>query len=138
MTPTSAFTVKKLYNFTLYPAAFLGTDWNNVLVQAIVDYETILTFADVTALHEQVKPLLPSDVPNDPSKYDWMIVRTANGTKSYLGIPWVNAATIEEVSKSRVEILIDDVDSSSIDNIRQMLAQNGYNNFKITAVEAPV
>lgn len=138
MTPTSAFAVKKLYNFTLYPAEFLGTDWKNVLVQAVVDYETIRTFADVTALHEQVKPFLPGDVPNDPSKYDWMIVRTSNGTKAYLGIPWVNAATIEEVSKSRVEILIDDVDSSEIDNIRQMLSQNGYANFKITATEVSV
>lgn len=127
----STLELKKSYNFDLHPSAILGGDYKNVLVMSIMDYETALAFQDVAALHAQVYPTLPQDVPDDPSKYNYVKVRTAIGT-TILGIPWIDESTIVEVTKSRHIVTIEDTDSSNTTQLlRNILSQNGFNKFTI-------
>ena len=127
---TTPLQVKKSYNFTLYPASILGVDFRNVLVMAIMDFDSAMALADVAALHTQVYPMLPQDVPDDPSQYNFVKVKTEVGV-TILGIPWINAATIQEVTKQRLRILIEDADVGDIDIIRSALSLNGFNKFSI-------
>lgn len=128
---TTPLQVKKSYNFTLYPASILGGEFRNVLVMSVMDFDTAMQLADVAALHTQVYPMLPQDVPDDPSQYNFVKVKTDVGV-TILGIPWIDAATIQEVTKQRLRVLIEDADVGDIDIIRAALSQNGFSKFSIT------
>ena len=125
------FELKKVYNFDVYPSTILGDDFKNVTILSIMDYESALQLADVAAIHVNVYPYLPTGLPDDPSQYDYVRIRTASGQTTILGISWINLDTVELVESRRMMIKIDGVSSSDIERVRLALVQNGYNNIEI-------
>jgi len=75
---------------------------------------------------------LPAGLPDDPSQYDYVRIRTASGQSTILGISWINLDTVELVESRRMTIKIDGVGSSDIERVRLALVQNGYNNIEIS------
>jgi hypothetical protein len=126
------FEIKGVYNFDVYPTAILGDDFDNVTILAILDYETALQTADIPAIHTNVFPYLPSGIPDDPSQYDYVRIRTASGSATILGIPWINLDTLELVESRRMTVKIEGVSSSDVERVRIALVQNGFNNLEIT------
>ncbi len=126
------FELKKVYNFDVYPSTILGDDFRNVTILSIMDYESALQLADVAAIHVNVYPYLPAGLPDDPSQYDYVRIRTASGQSTILGISWINLDTVELVESRRMTIKIDGVGSSDIERVRLALVQNGYNNIEIS------
>lgn len=126
------FEIKGVYNFDVYPTAILGDDFSNVTILAILDYETALQTADIPAIHTNVFPYLPSGIPDDPSQYDYVRIRTASGSATILGIPWINLDTLELVESRRMTVKIEGVSSSDVERVRIALVQNGFNNLEIT------
>lgn len=126
------FELKKVYNFDVYPSTILGDDFRNVTILSIMDYESALQLADVAAIHVNVYPYLPTGLPDDPSQYDYVRIRTASGQSTILGISWINLDTVELVESRRMTIKIDGVGSSDIERVRLALVQNGYNNIEIS------
>jgi hypothetical protein len=127
-----SFEIKGVYNFDVYPTAILGDDFDNVTILAILDYETALQTADIPAIHTNVFPYLPSGIPDDPSQYDYVRIRTASGSATILGIPWINLDTLELVESRRMTVKIEGVSSSDVERVRIALVQNGFNNLEIT------
>lgn len=125
------FELKSVYNFDVYPSAILGTDFQNVTILAILDYETALQSVDLPALHVNVFPLLPAGVPDDPSQYDYVKIKTSSGVNTILGIPWINLATLVLVVSRRMTVTIDGVSGDDVNRVQTCLAQNGYNNINI-------
>jgi hypothetical protein len=109
----------------------LGTDFQNVTVLAILDYESALGLADIPAMHENVYPYLPAGSPRDPSTYDYLKIRTSAGRTVVLGMPWINESSITLVSSQKMLVTIDGVGSADIARVRTALNQNGYSAIKI-------
>jgi hypothetical protein len=125
------FEIKGVYNFDVYPTVILGDDFNNVTILAILDYETALQTADIPAIHTNVFPYLPTGIPDDPSQYDYVRIRTASGAATILGIPWINLDTLELVESRRMTVKIEGVNSSDVERVRIALVQNGFSNIEI-------
>lgn len=136
--PTTApypFSPRKVYSFTLYPTTVIPGDFSNVTVMGIIDYDTALQSADIPSIHVNVYPYIKQyGVPDDPSQYDYIKVKLANGTITVLGLPWINQSTIVLVQSLSATILLEGVDANAYDRIYQALVNNGFNNPKITIV----
>jgi len=119
------------YSFTVYPSYILGTDFKNVVVLGVVNYEIASKYADIYALHAQVYPTLPEDTPNNPESYDYLLIKTTTGNKTVVGLPWIKEETIAVVDSKTIQVLISQVSANDITAIRNALVQNGFMNLKI-------
>lgn len=118
--------VGKRYNFEVYAPNILGS-FKNVTVLGIVDSSMANREADVYALHIQIFSYLPPGSINDPTKYDYVIVRNENGSRTILGIPFIRTNTIEEVGSKRITVTIGgSVTSADVTRVRAALVANGF------------
>lgn len=129
------FQIRNVYTFTLYPDHVFDTDFKNVTVMGILDYEMASRYADIYPLHVQVYPSLPEGTPNDPRSYDYILVKTTAGNNVVLGIPWIKENTIELVDSKTIQVLISNASAIDISRVRNALLQNGYTQLDITLVD---
>lgn len=125
---------RKVYSFDVYPAAILGTGFKNVTVSAVIDYETALNYGDIDAQHVNVFSYLPAGTPNRPQDFDYLLLRTSEGTLTVIGVPWIVEETIELVQALKMSVTIDGVGNADVDRVRACLTQNGYNNIAIALI----
>lgn len=125
------FAVNGKYNFEVFPTAILGNDFKNVVVLGIVHPSIAQNFLDIEATHVQVYPYLVTGTPNDARGYDYLMIRTISGIITVLGLPWINADTIENVESGTMVVEIVNVTSQDIQRVSDSLVANGYNQFNI-------
>ena len=125
------FKIRSVYNFDVYPAVLLGTDFKNVTVLAVMDFETANKEIDIRARHVNFFPYLPAGTPNKPSSYDYIKVKTTAGNTTILGVAWINMDTVVEVESRTATVTIKDISAIDVTRIKQALAQNGFNNVSI-------
>lgn len=118
--------IGSVVSFDVY-APELGVNFNGVEISAVYNYRTaVRNGRDVDAIHQQIYSRLPSSVPNDPTKYNYVEVITAGGEYVILGIPWIKESTIV-VTKTLIykpSIVIED--ATDVTKINQILNQAGY------------
>lgn len=117
---------RNAYSFSVYPVAFLGNDFTNVTVLAILDEATARQTIDTYALHRQYYPTLPAGTPDDPTEYDYVKLKTSTGDIRVIGIPWIIENTIELVEQTTIVVEIAEVNVSDMSRIRSALAGNGF------------
>ena len=71
-------------------------------------------------------------MPNDPTQYNYLLVLTQSGTRTILGMPWIDESSISVVNAQTATAVIDGVTAQDLPLIRQALAANGYNNVALT------
>lgn len=123
-----------VYSFDIYPRAYFDTDFNNVTVLGTVGYEIASKYADIYALHAQVYPTLPGGTPNDPKAFNYLLIKTATGSTTIVGIPWIKQDTIELIESRTMIVTIDGVSASDITRVKNALVQNGFNRIDIKMV----
>lgn len=129
------FSIKKVYSFDVWPSGILGNDFQNVTVLATLAYESALSLGrDIPALHANVFPTLPEGTPDDPAATDYVLLRTANGQTTVLGISWIKEETITEMNSLAIQVLISGVSTQDVDRVRACLVQNGFNNLEIKVI----
>lgn len=131
------FALGDVINFSVYPSAVLGSNFNRVKVLSVLDPATAKLFADVVALHNNIYPYL-----TDPDKvtykkytdYNYIKVRLSNGTETVLGLPWINMETVVVVTSTtaRFDIALDTPDE--INDILALLRANGWYNVAVTTL----
>lgn len=126
-----SFQNRKVYSFDVHPSAILGTGFKNVTVQATLDYQSALAFADIDALHANVYRYLPAGTPNRPQDFDYLMVRMPDGQPTIIGIPWIVEETITLVESLKMTVTIEGVGAADIEPVRACLSQNGYHNISI-------
>jgi hypothetical protein len=130
----SPFDITKVYSFDVYPSSILGTNFQNVTILSIMDYESALAFQDIAALHVNIYPTLPPATPDDPTATDYVRIRTASGARTILGMSWINLATIEQIDSRKASVLIDGISSSMVNQLRNTLIQGGFNILEIKLI----
>lgn len=132
---TYAYVLGKTYSFNVYAPNVLGTDFQNVKLLAIMDADTATRSGlDIYSQHRKIYPYVPAEVgmPDDPTQYNYIQIITQAGNRTILGMPWIDESSIEVVTAQTIVATIGGVTASDMAIIRQALAQNGYNNVKLT------
>lgn len=130
---SSPFSIKNVYNFDVYPSSILGTNFQNVTVLSIMDYETALSMgADAAGNHANMYPLLPEGTPDDPSATDYIRILTSSGVKTILAVSWIDLSTLELVESRTAVVTIEGVTANDVPNIIAALNQNGFNSIAVT------
>jgi hypothetical protein len=94
MLPQSDILLESTVSFDLYPAHALGTSIKNAKVLGIFNAQTAMQLGfDAPALHAIVFPTLPPGTPNGADKYQYVYLKLTNGTKTFIGIPWIKEST---------------------------------------------
>ena len=126
------FDLRSVYNFNVYPATILGSDFNNVTVMSVIGPEDAAREIDIYAMHAQVYPYL-SGVPNDPTAYDYVRIKTPAGNTIILGLTWINQSTIVKVTSPTVTVTLTGISPTEIQRLKNILALNnlGYNSISV-------
>jgi len=126
-------TAKAVISFEVYPSAILGTNFNDVRVEAILDAETTrLLGYDPWSMHANVYPTLPDGTPNDPNDYMFVRVRQGSGETTIVGMPWIRESTVTLSSNSVVSLKVVDVGPEDVTKIVNALSANGYTATDVT------
>lgn len=126
--------------FTVYPSSILGSNYQNVKLLAILDYQTAMSYADVASMHANVFPLIPqAEQPlNDFTSYSYLKIEFSSGQIGIIGIPWIvgwNTVAncgLTQVTNSTITAVVSGVSAADIPVIQQLLVMNGYNNITLT------
>lgn len=119
-------------SFTVYPSAILGSIYDNCLIKSILDYEDLVALGqDPDARHAMVYGTLPTGSPNNPQAHQWLKVKLFSGEMDYIGIPWINADSIQIQDSVTITVTYTNVSSDDVDRIRIMNSANGFSNFTI-------
>lgn len=126
MANSNQFNLGSVYDLTTFAPALLGT-FRNVRVEGIVDHRTASQYIDPAAYHANVYGTLPENsAPNDYRRYYYLIVLLPNGTRTALGLPWIDGASIELKERNKITVSISDVGPDDIERIKLALSSNGY------------
>lgn len=113
------------YTFQTYAPQYLG-NFTNVEVVALVGFTSTAIFGvDVVAKHRYIVSDVPGLV-DDPSKYNYVVIRKLDGTTDVLGVPWINQDTIEATSSVKAVVEVLDVSAGKLNDIKRALSSNGF------------
>jgi hypothetical protein len=122
--------IGKSYDFTLYASGVLGTGYSNAKVLGIMDYGSAKVVQDITPLHIQAYPDLPTGTPRDASKLIYVKISTLQGETRVIAMDWISSAPVE-VTTQTIVVTISQVSSSDVAVIRNLLTVNGFPNIEI-------
>lgn len=121
----------KTVNFEVYPSTLIGTSFKNVRVIGLVDH-TGVNF-DAAARHANVYSTLPPGTVNDFTAYMYLKVQLASKAIDFVGIPWIKENTLTILDGKAVTVVFPNSgDATTIQRIRDMCLNNGFNDIKVT------
>jgi len=127
-----AYQVGTVYSFSVYAANVLGTDFQNVTVEAILNADIAQRLGlDIQALQALIYPYVPS-MPTDPTQFNYIQVLTAAGNLTILGMPWIDETTITVVSGQTITAVIPNVTAADMSIVQAALSMQGYENIQLT------
>ena len=125
--------VGRTVSFSMYAPSVLGEARHNVTVVAVLDLDTAKLLSDVVATHMRVASYMPS-LPTSAGSYHYVKVRYSNGDTEILGVPWIDATSIEVIQDLKLNVTIRNITGSTETVVRQALLQNGIEDFTIEVV----
>jgi hypothetical protein len=127
---TTQYQIGTTYSFSVYPAAILGNDYSNVIVQGIMDAATASAtgLIDIYAAHANMYPYLPAGtIPDDPTSYNYLKLKLSDvTTPQILGIPFIIDSSVQIVNAQSITAVIANVTNTDLPNISNLLAAAGY------------
>lgn len=133
---TTPLELRKVYNFNVYPAVFLGSDFSGSTVLSFLSPTDALKEIDIYALHAKYYAYLPSGTPNDPTGYDYVRILLPSGNKIILGIPWIDSNSIQLIMSQTVTVSLTGIIPGDVAKIKSLLAANGikYNSISTLSI----
>lgn len=129
------FKIHRTYSFEVYPAAVLPTDYKNVTVLGILDWESAGLYIDVPSQHARCYGFLPEGMyPNDYKVFTFLKVRFQGGGTTAIAAEWVNSNTVSESNAKTAIVRIPNVSPDQAGAILNALAHNGYPKAEISFV----
>lgn len=126
MATADQFEFGAVYDLVTYAPNVLGT-FKGVRVFGIIDSQGAYAYIDPAARHASVYSSLPSGAAeNDFRSYYYVLLEYPNGTKTALGIPWIDGAQVTKIDYYSARVIIEDVGPDSLEQIRLALQSNGF------------
>lgn len=127
MTSISQIEIGQRFSFEVYPSAILGNNFKDVTLEGTLSPDMARAFGtDIASMHANVYRTLPTTVPNDPVKYNYIRVRHQNGTLSIIGIPYIRPESIVISTHGVLDLRFDNVTQADQERIITALSANGY------------
>jgi hypothetical protein len=133
MTTPYNFVLGSTYTFNTLAPAILGSNFENVILKAIMDYDTAMNFSNVALTNKTIYPLLPTGTPSDPTQYQYYKFLTSIGTSIILASPWIDNTSVTLSSGIIIHVAVNNVGIPDIARIQNALSFMGYTNFQITS-----
>ena len=76
-------------------------------------------------------PVSAPIVPNDYTKYDYILIELVDSAIVEIGIPWINPSSVTRLVRSTATIIISDYDSTQSTDIINYLNFKGFTNISI-------
>lgn len=118
--------IRKVYDLEIYPITVMPGDYTSVTVLGIIDPDSARLITDIDALHVAAFPFLPPGSVDDANSYTYIKAKLNNGIVTALSMGWINQNTITEKTRTKIYGVIDDVDPSDLDRVRECLVMNGF------------
>lgn len=126
MATKEQFDLGATYTFITHAPAVLGV-FRNVKVEAILDWRTAQQYGDPAAMHANVYGTLPENTaPNDFRRYYYLLILTTNGTRTILGLPWIDGDSVEVNEHQRAVLTLENIGVDDLPRIRNMVSANGF------------
>ena len=126
-TDISNIQIGQRFSFEVYPSAIMGNNFKDVVLEGSLSPDMAKAFGiDIVSLHANVYRTLPSTVPNDPTKYNYVRVRHPNGQYSVVGIPYIRPDSIVISTQGVLNLRFDGVTQADQTRILNALSANGY------------
>lgn len=125
--------IGKSYDFTLHASGVLGTGFSNAKVLGIMDYDSAKVIQDITPLHIQAYPDLPTGTPRNAKELLYVKIKTILGEVRIIAMDWISSQPVEVITQT-IRVTIGNVSSSDVNVIRNILLVNGYSNLDIQVV----
>ena len=112
---------------------------NNVRDGILLGFESGNALRDpatAAANHANIYSAIPvsltNPVPNDYTKYNYLLLKLVDNTVIEVGIPWINPVSISRLVRKTATVTITDWDVNQEQALTDLLTTNGYLNFIIT------
>lgn len=122
--------IGKSYDFTLYATGVLGSGFKNSKVLGIMDFDSAKSIQDITPLHIQAYPQLPSGTPRNAKDLIYVKIKTPMNELRVIAMDWISSEPVL-VTTQVVRVTISQISSSDVAVIRDLLTINGYPNIDI-------
>lgn len=122
--------IGKSYDFTLYATGVLGAGFKNAKVLGVMDYDSAKAVQDITPLHIQAYPQLPSGTPRNAKDLVYVKIKTNMNELRVVAMDWISSVPVL-VTSQVARVTISQISSSDIPTIRDLLTINGYPNINI-------
>lgn len=109
----------------------LVSDYRNVKLLGIINYDMAMTFDDVEAVHKNIIGSLPVGTPAQARDYNYLMVLMPNGSRRVVGAPWIKEP-ITVVSTVVYNVQVRDGGSDGALLIKKALSAYGITDFTIT------
>ncbi len=133
---TYPYQLGQLLSFDTYAPQVLGNNFENVTILSLLDPQSAAQLVDIVGMHAAVYAYLQQvaglNVPNDPTQYNWIKIKTQSGQISALGMPWVNESTIVATTNQVITAVIQGVTASDVQGVQNALISNGYSQITVT------
>lgn len=131
---SNLFEVGKAYTFSVYPSNIIENVFDYAVCTATFSSDIAQHYLDITAIHAQVYSYLPSGTPDSAFLYNYVQFQLRDGSRVVLGIPWINTSTITVSDAQMITVNIRGVTANRINDIRDTLISNGFNDIEIIVV----
>lgn len=132
--------LQKLRRFNTHGAVgglteFEGTVMGHISGKALPgESNAVLNHANI---YQQLPQAVQDEIKDDHASYDYILLYTAGGAKLYIGLPWIDPATIENISTTFVDIRLREFDDPNFNAVKELLRLRGYKVESISEVTQP-
>ena len=113
------------YNLTFYAPAVLGTGLSKAKLCACLDYSMARMIADVSQIHASIYSSLPANTPRSPEALIYYKFTTTTGEDRVIAQDWISG-TPEVATTTTLDVTFEEIGTSDIARLRQLLAANGF------------
>lgn len=132
MTTSNEFKTNDTVTFDIYPNGLIPGNFKNVTFKDRLSYDSVQLFGyDAAASWVNAYPTLPGSVVNDPTKYNWLTFKQADGTSRIVCEAWINQSTVSTNVSNPVIVTINDPTTNTINELTQACIALGYLDFKV-------
>lgn len=128
----SYFNLKSRYNFNTLAPAILGVSVKNATIMGLFDSTIAANYMNVQTNHAQIYPSLPPGTVNDPTQYDYFLIRTQSGDKRVLAIQWIDVNSIQLVTQQAISITVNGTTTGDDVKIRNALLMMGFSSISMS------
>jgi hypothetical protein len=125
--------INNTYRFNLVTSGVLANSVVGRVVSTGLSYQLALNYADVTSLHAQILPNLPSGTNPDPRALVYYLVVAQDGNMVVLANAWLVGEPVVITEKVvQIHVKVENLEAQT--HIRDLLLNNGYNNIELTVL----